>query len=489
MKYIVTIDQSTSTTKAIIINQRGQIVGRSDVRHRQIYPKSGWVEHDPNEIYDNTIKAISQVMELTGTEKNAVSALAITNQRETTLLWSNSSGKPLYNAIVWQCGRAADVIKQQPIAANHEYIREATGIFLSPYFPAAKAKWLCDNLDVPKDAMFGTIDSWLVYKLTGNHATDYSNASRSQLFNIHKRVWDERAIDIFGLNHLAFPLVLSSNDIFGYTTVEGLFEKPIPVTGVMGDSHGAMFGQKCFEKGTGKATFGTGTSIMVNIGDEPILSNHGIVTSIAWSISGQVEYAFEGNINSSGDTIRWLADELGILDNAKQSEEFARKVDSSEGVYLVPAFYGLGAPHWDFDCSALISGIRRNTNKYHIARAGLESIAYQIKDIFVAIEKDMKSSVKVLKVDGGATQNDLLMQFVADMLDIEIVKGEIEEYSALGAAYAAGLSLGFWKDKKSLQDIPYAKKLFKPEMSRGAAAQFYNGWKQAVKRCLIKYDI
>lgn len=487
MNYIITIDQSTSTTKAILINQNGHIVGRSDVPHRQIYPKNGWVEHDPSEIYTNTKAAIYNVLKSTGIEREDVSALAITNQRETTLLWSGSSSEPLYNAIVWQCSRAADVIKHQPIAANKDYIREATGIFLSPYFPAAKAKWLCDNVDVPDGSMFGTIDSWLIYKLTGNHKTDYSNASRTQLFNIKDKKWDERTIDIFGLNRLEFPEVLSSDDVFGYTSVDGLFEKPIPVTGVMGDSHGALFGQKCFSKGMGKATFGTGTSIMVNIGEDPALSANGLVTSIAWAIDGEVDYCLEGNINSSGDTIQWLVNELGILENSIQSEEFARKVDSSEGVYLVPAFYGLGAPHWNFNCSAMISGIRRDTNKYHIVRAGLESIAYQIKDIFAAVEKDMNSAVELLKVDGGATNNSLLMQFVADILGINTEKSEIEEFSALGAAYAAGISVGFW-DKKSLQDITDVKKNYVPMMDAAVAAKCYNGWKQAVRRCLEIYE-
>jgi glycerol kinase len=290
------------------------------------------------------------------------------------------------------------------------------------------------------------------------------------------------------LGGLAFPQVLSSNDVFGYTDVEGFFDQPIPVTGVMGDSHGALFGQRCFDKGMGKATFGTGTSIMVNIGEQPLLSNNGLVTSIAYAIDDKIEYCLEGNINSSGDTIRWLVNELGILESSKQSEEYARKVASSEGVYLVPAFYGLGAPHWDFDCSAIISGIRRDTNKFHITRAGLESIAYQIKDIFAAMEKDMNSAVKILNVDGGATNNNLLMQFVADMLGIDIGKNEIEEFSALGAAYAAGLSVGFWKDKKSLEQIPFATKIYRPEMSKENAAELYNGWRQAVKRCLQKYD-
>lgn len=485
-RYIIAVDQSTTATKAIVFSDKGKLIGRSDVPHKQIYPKSGWVEHDASEIYANTMIAIRSVVEEFGIDKNHVEALAITNQRETTVLW-DGDGNPIYNAVVWQCSRGASIISQKQIAENKDLIRNSTGIFLSPYFSSAKAKWVYDYADKPDNIMFGTMDSWLVYKLTANHATDYSNASRTQLFNIHENKWDRRVIEIFGLDKLRFPKVLSSNDIFGYTDVEGFFERKIPVTGVMGDSHGALFGQKCFSKGMGKATFGTGTSIMLNIGDAPVLSSNGLATSIAWGIDGNIEYVLEGNINSSGDTIKWLVEGLGILKSSKQTQEIAAQVDSTNGVYLVPAFYGLGAPHWDYDCKAIICGISRDITKNHIVRAGVESIAYQIKDIFEAIKKDIGSNMKTLKVDGGATNDQILMQFVADILRIDIEKTNVQEFSALGAAYAAGLAVGFWKDKNELEQMQDVSQVYQPKMRQEDVKILYSGWQKALKRTMAKF--
>ncbi len=482
-KYIIAIDQSTSATKAILFDNMGKLVGKNSFPHKQIYPRQGWVEHNPIEIYDNTVLAIKEIVKKTGINKKSVIAIAITNQRETTLLWEQD-GTPVHNAIVWKCSRATEITNQNSISLQADYIKEATGIYLSPYFSAAKAKWICNNTDIKEGTLFGTMDSWLVWKLTGNHATDYSNASRTQLFNIHSNKWDEKIIDIFDLNELNFPEVKSSNEIFGYTTVEGFFDKEIPVSGVMGDSHAALFAQKCFEIGTGKATFGTGTSVMINIGNQPKKSENGLVTSIAWALDGQVEYVFEGNINSSGDTMKWLAEEMDLMDDVRESGEIALSIGSTNGVYLVPAFHGLGAPHWDNNCTGLICGIKRDTNKNHIIRAGAESIAYQICDITNAAAEDMGKSIDILKVDGGATKDTFLMQFVSDVLRAKLIKSEIEEYSALGSMYMAGLAFGLWKDKQEIERIKTKNDEFEPKMDIEKAKKLYLGWQKALVKTM-----
>lgn len=484
MKYILSIDQSTTATKAIIFNQKGQLVGRSNSLHEQIYPKSGWVEHNPIEIYKNTIFVIKDVVKKTSINKNDIVAIAITNQRETTMLWGQD-GEPICNAIVWQCNRASDIIKESTISSKADLIKKSTGIRLSPYYSSAKAKWICDNFTVPHGTLFGTMDSWLIWKLAGKHLTDYSNASRTQLFNINNNKWDEDIIELFGLKKLKFPEVKSSNEIFGYTTVEGFFDKPIPISGVMGDSHGALFGQKCFEKGMGKATFGTGSSIMINIGDKPKESSNGLVTSIAWALDGKVEYVFEGNINSSGDTIKWLIDGLGLLNNSIESEDMAIKVKDTNGIYLVPAFHGLGAPHWNYDCRALICGITRDSTRNHIVRAALESIAYQVCDIIKAAEKDIRNKVNVINVDGGPTNNDFLMQFVSDIIRANLIKLEIEELSAQGAAFAAGLAVKLWDSKDEIAKLKTVRKAYNPIMKESEAEELYLGWQKALKRTMI----
>ena len=485
MKYIIALDQSTTATKAILFDENACLVGRYNCEHQQIYPQPGWVEHDPNEIYQNTLIAIRNVIDEAGISKRDVKAIAISNQRETTILWDDS-GKPVYNAIVWQCNRAKDIIKQKKIADSSDYIQEATGIPVSPYFPSAKAKWICSNIQNKKGTLFGTVDSWLVWNLTGNHYTDYSNASRTQLFNINTCEWDKTIIDCFDLNNLVFPIVKYSDDIFGMTTLEGYFEQEIPVTGVMGDSHAALFGQKCFTAGSGKATFGTGTSVMINIGNQPKGSEYGLVTSIAWGIGNKVEYVFEGNINSSGDTIKWLAEGINLLTDSKESEAISKSVDNTNGVYFVPAFHGLGAPHWDYDCQGIICGIRRDTNKSHIVRAGLESIAYQICDIVRAAAKDMGKDVETLYVDGGATNNELLMQFVSDILRIKLVKAEIEELSARGSAFAAGMAIGFWDSKEDISNLIKTGDVFTPKMPIQESEMLYDGWQKALKRTMYK---
>jgi len=478
--YILAVDQSTTTTKAIIFDKQARLIGRYDVNHQQIYPRKGWVEHDPVEIYHNLIEAVCQVLKKTGIKTTDIIALTVTNQRETTVMWT-PEGKPAYNAVVWQCARGESIVRRPEIASEKDYITTATGLQLSPYFSAAKAAWIKENCGVSGKLMFGTMDSWVIWNLTGKHVTDYSNASRTQLFNIHKLCWDEKIIQLFGLQDVAFPEVHSSNEVFGTTTVGGIFETPIPVAGDMGDSHGALFAQQCWETGTGKCTFGTGGSVMMNIGTRPLMSKNRIVTSIAWGLSGVVEYVFEGVIICMGDTIKWLINEAGLIKNSAESQTFSEMVDSSNGVYMVPAFDGLGAPHWESELSAMICGLHRNSNKYHIVRAGVESIAYQIRDIVDPMLKDAGIPLKELGVDGGPTNNAFLMQFTADILNTRLVRNSVEELSALGAAYAGGMAVGFWKDRQELTalkrvtDDNYVRRMPDVEVEN-----LYGGWKNAV---------
>jgi len=478
--YILAIDQSTTTTKAIIFDKNAQVVGRSDVNHAQLYPQRGWVEHNPEEIWSCLVRAVGAVLEKTGESKTDIAALAVTNQRETTMLW-DEDGKPVYNAIVWQCSRAEHIVQREEIAANKDYITEATGLQLSPYFSAAKACWIKEHVgQTDKKLYFGTMDTWVIWKLTGKHITDYSNASRTQLFNIHTLKWDEKILSLFHMQDVVMPEVRYSDEIYGTTTVDGIFDTPIPVAGDMGDSHGALFAQQCWKEGMGKCTFGTGGSLMMNIGTTPIQSKNKIGTSIAWGLNGQVEYVFEGTIVCLGDTIKWIVNELGLAENSVATEACAAEVSSSEGVYLVPAFSGLGAPHWCSNARAMIFGLHRYANRNHIVRAALESITYQIMDIVRPMLLDSGVQLGELRVDGGPTNNRLLMQFTADILQTQIIKNAVEELSALGAAYAGGLAVGFWKDREEIAALRQTAEVYRPMMPADEAKVNYDGWCEAV---------
>lgn len=481
--YVLAIDQSTTATKALLFDEHAELIGRCNKAHKQIHPEPGWIEHDPEEIYTNTVLAIKGVLAQTNTDKKKVAVLSITNQRETTLIW-DANGKPVYNAVVWQCARAESITKEPKIYDHAKYIEETSGLKLSPYFSAAKAKWICDHARTGPQLYFGTMDSWLIYKLTGNHATDYSNASRTQLFNIRSLEWDWNLINIFDLSYVQFPKVQDADSIFGYTTIEGFFDKPIPVAGVLGDSHAALFGQQCWSEGKTKATFGTGSSVMMNIGEKPLASKNGLATSIAWRLDGKAEYVFEGNINCSGDTLKWMVDELGILPNVNESQEYAKKVSSSEGVYVVPAFVGLGAPYWKSDARAIICGLFRSANKYHIIRAGIESMAYQLKDIVLPMLEDAGLSLSELRVDGGPTNNELLMQFVSDILNTKVIKNKIEEVSALGVAYIGGLTVGLWANRHQIEPMRGGGREYVCAMPIEAADKLYAGWRAAAKMLL-----
>ncbi len=477
--YNITIDQSTFSTKAILFDDKANVVGRINKAHRQITPCAGWVEHDPEEIYENLKWAVKELLEANGVPSEEIQYLSITNQRETTVVW-DETGKPAYHAIVWQCARASEITERPEIATHGESIKSLSGMNLSPYFSAAKARWIKENTAPGRKLYFGTMDSWLIFKLTGNHVTDYSNASRTQLMNLKELCWDDDLVGIFGLEDMVLPKILPSDSIFGETDLDGVFHKKVPVCGVMGDSHGALFGQHCWKPGMGKCTFGTGSSVMVNIGDVPLLSDEGLATSVAWNLSGKTQYVYEGNINCTGDTLNWLQNEMEILPDAMLSEEYATKVEENYGVYLVPAFLGLGAPYYDAEARGIICGLFRNANKYHIVRAALESIAYQINDILLLMKKKM--SLEELRVDGGATRNAFLMQFVSDICQVGIVKNQIEELSALGAYYAGGLGTGMFQNREEIEKLYRADRIYRPKMERQKADLFYTGWQKAVTK-------
>lgn len=487
--YIIGIDQSTQGTKALLFDERGKIVGREDKTHQQMINKEGWVSHDPSEIYDNVIEVVRRLLQISGIDKTKVIGVGISNQRETTVAWDKISGEPIADAIVWQCARADSICKRLKRQGLGEVIRQKTGLHLSPYFPAAKIAWILENIKGAKEKLqtknlcFGTVDSWLIYKLTDQqvYRTDYSNASRTQLFDIFKLQWDEEICGMFGINPLDLAEVCDSNSHMGDTDFEGVFEKPIPIHGVMGDSHGALFGQGCLSPGMVKATYGTGSSIMMNIGKHPTLSTHGVVTSLAWGMDGTVNYVLEGNLNYTGAVITWLKDDLKLIHSPDETERLAEAAVDDPSLYLVPAFSGLGAPYWDSSAKASFVGMSRTTGKAEIVKASLECIAYQITDIIKAMIEDSKIVVDELRVDGGPTKNQYLMQFQSDIANIVVNLPDVEELSGFGAACAAGLALGIWNE-----DIfeGIKRKKYHPGMEQNLRALRYKGWKQAVETVL-----
>jgi glycerol kinase len=494
MKYLLSIDQSTTATKAILFDQSGKLVARENREHKQFYPQPEWVEHDPIEIYSNTVTAIRQVLEKSKLDQADVIALSITNQRETVVIWDKQTGLPVYNAVVWQCRRGTEICSNLREKGYDDLIKSRTGLLIDPYFSASGAQWVVENvagvseLILQNRLAIGTIDSWLIYKLTEGivHATDYTNASRTLLFNIIDKKWDTEILTLFHIPENALPEAMPCDSVFGYTTVEGLFNVEIPITGVMGDSHAALFGQFCFKKGMAKATYGTGSSIMLNIGNQFKLSPQGVVTSIGYSLNNETVYVFEGNIHCTGATIKWLVDDLELIATSKESEQVATSVGDNNGVYFVPAFTGLGAPYWDNNANALICGMNRSAKKAHIVRAALESIAYQVKDLLDAMTIKSGITLTELRVDGGPTKNHFLMQFQSDMLNASINRAEIEEASALGAALMAGLKLQLWKSTDELDVIRQNSSSITPSMDENERIHLYQGWKMAVERTLLK---
>lgn len=493
-KYILAIDQSTTGTKAVLFDNTGLLINCTKIAHKQYYPNPGWVEHVPKEIIQRSFEAVTSLLKSTGIQPEQIAALGLSNQRETVLVWDKLTGEPVYNAVVWQCQRASAICKVIADQGGGDLVFSKTGLVLSPYFPAAKIKWILDNVSGVRnraeagELVFGTIDSWLVWNLTGGkiHAIDYSNASRTQLFNIHEKCWDDELMKIFTIPKTMAPEVRNSNDIYGNTLNNSVFGKGIPITGVLGDSHAALFGQNCFKAGMVKCTYGTGSSVMMNIGKKLLEPKSKLSTSIAWSINGEIEYVLEGNINCAGDTVRWLVDELELIPDASSAEKIAKSLQGSEGVYFIPAFVGLGAPYWDSDAKASITGITRGTKKAHIVRAAEESIAYQIKDVLDLMVKESGTELKELRVDGGPTRDSFLMQFQADILNMPVVCASIEEMSAIGAAYMAGLAVGFWNSKEELQSLRKIGLIYYPEMDIERRDILYSGWKEAILRALTK---
>lgn len=485
------IDQSTQGTKALLFDEEGRLLCRSDLPHAQIVDEHGWVEHNLDEIYANTIQVVKNLVEKAGIDKADIAVLGISNQRETAACWEKESGRPVYHAIVWQCARGAAICEEIEKQGYADKVKERTGLQLSPYFSAAKLAWIFRNVEGVKEQAkngriaCGTIDSYLVYRLTKgkNFRTDYSNASRTQLFNIRTLSWDEELLEIFGIDRSCMAEVTDSDGDYGATDFDGFLEKPIPIRGVLGDSHGALFGQGCLQKGMIKATYGTGSSIMMNIGEKPVFTDLGVVTSLAWSMGGKVNYVLEGNINYTGAVITWLKDEAGLISSAGESEELAKKARKEDRTYLVPAFSGLGAPYWDSEAKAVICGITRTTGKAEIAKAALDCIVYQITDIVRVMQQASGIKIGELRVDGGPTKNAYLMQFQSDMLGIPVRIPEAEELSGIGAAYAAGLSLGVY-DEKIFDKM--SRTSYKSELDKEQCESLYAGWKDAVRMVMTK---
>ncbi|NJO91640.1 MAG: glycerol kinase GlpK, partial [Chloroflexia bacterium] len=458
-RYVLAIDQGTSSSRAILFNTRLQIVGIEQVEFNQIYPKPGWVEHDPEEIWESQYNVCLRLLERLRVHPSEIASLGITNQRETTVLWDKNTGKPVYNAIVWQDKRTSDFCNQLKNEGLGEKIRAKSGLVIDSYFSATKIHWILNNVNGAKekaengDLLFGTIDTWLVWKLTDgrDHITDYSNASRTLLYNINSIEWDEDLLRIFDVSKTVLPKVKSSSEVY-CTTYKDLFGGvEIPIAGIAGDQQSALFGQTCFEKGTAKNTYGTGCFMLMNTGEKPVLSKSGLLTTIAWGINGKLNYALEGSVFIAGAAVQWLRDGMHLIDQSKDSEYFAAKALGSNEVYVVPAFAGLGAPYWDMYARGAIFGLTRDTGKDHIIKATLESLAFQTKDILNAMQEDAGLHLASLKVDGGACANNILMQFQADILGTEVERPEVIESTALGAAYLAGIQIGLWKKEDIIQ--------------------------------------
>lgn len=487
--YIISIDQSTQGTKALLFNQEGVLLQRNDLPHRQIVNEKGWVSHDPEEIYQNTVQVVKNLVEESGISKESVKGIGISNQRETSLIWEKKTGKALANAVVWQCARAAEICRRVEQIGAAEMIRQKTGLALSPDFPASKLTWLKENVEGAKELAkkhalcFGTIDTWLVYRMTHgmSYKTDYSNASRTQLFDIFEQKWDEEICQLFGLDAQDLAEVCDSDSCFGETDLEGFFESPVPIHSILGDSHGALFGQGCLEKGMIKSTYGTGSSIMMNIGETPVLSTHGVVTSLAWGMQGKVSYVLEGNINYTGAVISWLKDDMELIQSPSETEGLCRVAEADDSLYFVPAFTGLGAPYWNSEAKGALTGITRTTRKAEMVRAGVECIAYQISDVVNAMSQDAKTEIQELRVDGGPTRNQYLMQFQSDILDRKVLVPDAEELSGIGAAYAAGRGLGLYGDEVFTR---LKRREYAPKMCEDTRVRKYNGWKDAVGHVL-----
>lgn len=492
--YILALDQSTSGSKAMVVDSGGSIVAKTSMEHKQYYPSPGWVEHDPLEIYENVKKILIGVLQKADLKADDMDVLAITNQRETIVVWDKTTGLPVYNAIVWQCRRTSEMCADFKAKGFESMLRQKTGLLLDPYFSATKAKWILDNVEGAKakaksgQLLLGTIDSWLVWKLTDGraHVTDYTNASRTLLFNIRTLQWDSDLLKLFDIPESMLPEIKSSDDIAGCTCINELPGVEVPIAGLIGDSQGALFGQNCFEPGMVKATYGTGSSIMMNIGNQFKEAGSGLVSSVAWGIGGKVEYVLEGIVHCTGDALKWVKDNLGLFDSFDEARAMVNSLPSNEGVYMVPAFVGLGIPHWDSEARAAVVGMSRGSRKEHIVRAAIESTAYQIRDAVDRMEQESGIRPKELRVDGGPTKDVFLMQFQADMLNLKVVSTEIAELSSMGSVYLAGMAVGLWKGKEGIKQLRKECQEYNPAMGDTFRAHCYDGWMTAVNKVLSK---
>lgn len=491
-KYVMALDQGTTSSRCILFNKKGEIICQENVEFEQIFPQPGWVEHNPERIWLSQYESMKLVMDEANILPEQIDSIGITNQRETTIVWDKNTGKPIYNAIVWQCRRTADIINELEKEGYTDIIKDKTGLIPDAYFSGSKIQWILQHVKGARDKaekgelFFGTVDTWLMWKLSGGriHATDYTNASRTMIYNIYDLKWDEELLAKLDIPFNMLPEVKPSSGIFGYTD-ENIFGAKVPICGVAGDQQAALFGQCCFEKGDVKNTYGTGCFLLMNTGKEPVKSENGLLTTIAASIDEKVDYALEGSVFVAGAAIQWLRDELRIIDSAPQSEEIASKVKDTDGVYVVPAFTGMGAPYWEQNARGMIVGLTRGSSREHLVRATLESLAYQTYDVLKAMEQDLGTELKDIKVDGGACANNLLLQFQSDILGKRVSRPQIIETTGLGAAYLAGLATGYWKDKQEILEHMKIDRTFIHSMSKETVEQKIKGWRKAVKCALV----
>lgn len=491
-KYVMSIDQGTTSSRAILFNKKGEIVHSAQKEFKQYFPNPGWVEHDANEIWASVLSCMATVLNEVEIQAGQIEAIGITNQRETAVIWDKETGRPIYHAVVWQSRQTSDICADIKEKGHEQAFRDKTGLLVDPYFSGTKVKWLLDNVEGARERaekgelLFGTIDTWLIWKLTGGkaHVTDYSNAARTLMFNIHTLEWDAELLDILTVPKQLLPEVRPSSEVYGTTAPFHFFGQEIPVAGAAGDQQAALFGQACFDKGMAKNTYGTGCFMLMNTGEKAVKSEHGLLTTIAWGIDGKVEYALEGSIFVAGSAIQWLRDGMRMIKNAADSEQYAERVESTDGVYVVPAFVGLGTPYWESNVRGAVFGLTRGTEKEQFIRAVLESLAYQTKDVLEAMEADSGISLKTLRVDGGAVMNAFLMQFQSDMLDVPVERTQINETTALGSAYLAGLAVGFWNDRSEIAQNWQVARTFEPDMNDETREKLYSGWKKAVKAAI-----
>ncbi|MEK5640547.1 glycerol kinase [Paenibacillus rhizosphaerae] len=487
-KYILSLDQGTTSSRAILFNEKGEAVHTAQREITQHFPHPGWVEHNANEIWGSVLSVIASVLSESGVKPEQIAAIGITNQRETAVVWDKETGDPVYHAIVWQSRQTSGICEELKAQGLDDTIRAKTGLLIDPYFSGTKVKWILDEVEGAREKaeqgklLFGTIDTWLIWKFTGGraHVTDYSNASRTLMYNIYELKWDDELLEILGVPASMLPQVRPSSEVYGLTVPYHFFGTEVPIAGVAGDQQAALFGQACYSKGMAKNTYGTGCFMLMNTGETAVRSEHGLLTTLAWGINGKVEYALEGSIFVAGSAIQWLRDGLRMLKESKESETYASRVASTDGVYVVPAFVGLGTPYWDSDVRGAVFGLTRGTSKEHFIRATLESLAYQTKDVLSAMEADSGIELTTLRVDGGAVHNDFLMQFQSDVLGVSVERPVINETTALGAAYLAGLAVGYWKSQEDISGQWAIEREFQPVMEEKERTGLYEGWKKAV---------